>query len=392
MRAARSSRVWFFVPQAASRLAALVSFAVIANHVRPDDLGVFALISAVASGAIALGPAIVAKPLAAAADREERERLATLAVSAAIAVAVAGFLVLSVASLVTHGLVRLTLAGAGLATLGVLTVEATYWAFVFTRGARGVGLVVAGAYALQAGATLVAAHFTDRAGLVLVPPAALALAGVLAIGLQRPTLRAASAWYRDYRADWLPYVGGSAAGIASVQAIPLIVTGTVGLTGASVFRALELAFGPTNLSATVTSNSLLAHSGDSRAETRRLYRRANIELGLVAVVNGLLLWRLPPGVVRPLLGHATATLQAHAVAGSAFRVAYTVSLVGVILLVSRYTARTVGVINVVSVVVTLLALTVGLVVGGIRGGFVALAITEAAQVTLSYVLLRRADR
>jgi hypothetical protein len=46
----------------------------------------------------------------------------------------------------------------------------------------------------------------------------------------------------------------------------------------------------------------------------------------------------------------------------------------------------------VSVVVTLLALTVGLVIGGIRGGFVALAITEAAQVTLSYVLLRRADR
>ncbi len=376
------------LPQVVSRLAALVAFAIVANAARADVLGVFALISAVLSGAVAIGPAIVAKPLAATADPEERRRRTHLAVSAAAAVAAVASMAFLVGAALTTGLVRLTLLGGALAAWGGLALEGAYWAAVFRAGPRGAGIRLAAAYAAQTLATLLAAAAGFGEALVLVPPATLALGGVLALTRQRPTVPAARTWFTAHRAGWLPYVGGTAASVGMVQAIPLLLTATVGLTGASVFRALELTFGPTNLAATVTTNALLAREG--RSGLPRLYRRAGLALAVLALANGSVLLLVPMDVLEALLGHAAQPLRDEGIVATLYRTSYAVSLVGAILLVPVFAARTIGLLNVGVVAGTLSALLVGLLVGGLTGGFAALSVTETAYAVLYATLLARA--
>ncbi|MDP9377903.1 MAG: hypothetical protein M3P40_10105 [Actinomycetota bacterium] len=370
-----------------SRLSALAAFAAVANNTSADVLGVFALISAVAAAGVALGPAIVAKPLAATEGQAERRRRAHHAVSASAAVAAAAAIAFAACSVPADGLVGLTLLGAAFAAWGALTVEAVYWAIVFTSGARRAGWIAAAVYAVQAGGTLALAGLGLGRYLALAPSALLAAAGTIALLCLHPSPAAARAWLTDYRPQWLPYVGGVAASIAMVQAIPLLLTAIVGLTAASVFRALELTFGPTNLAASVTTNAALARSG--RDGFRALYRKAGILLALIAMGNGLALVLAPRALLELVLGTAADPLIEVAATAIFYRTAYAVSLVGAIVLVPVYHARTIGLVTAGAVVVTLSAMLLGLVAGGLPGGFAGLGVSEATLAAMYWVLLRR---
>jgi hypothetical protein len=383
------SRAWFLLPQVVSRLSAVVTFAFIANSTSTDALGVFAIISAVGSGAVALGPAMVAKPLAATADASERRKRAHFALSAVVLSAATVGAIFASAAMVTSGLVRLTLAGAALMTWGAAVLEAAYWTGVFSRNPRRAGTANAIAYAAQAVVAAIAVRAINTDYVVLVPPGVLSLAAIVTLLRQPPSFANARAWYRDYKATWLPYVGGSAASIAMIQAIPLIVTAKVGLGGASVFRALEIAFGPTNLAAAVTGNSLLARDvHDARGELR-VYRRAGTGLALIAIANGLLLILTPFSVIEGLLGSAAGVLRDDVVVASLFRVGQAVSTIGLVVLIPLYPARRIGAINVLSVVATITALIGGLLLDDLAGAFAALAAVEAAWVVAFWFLIKR---
>ena len=390
-RAARAlaARGWFLVPQVFSRLSAIVVFALVANATTTSYLGAFAIATAVGAGAQALGPALVAKPLAAVPPAQRGPR-AVPAISAAAATGVAAATVLLGASLLVDGLPRITLAAAGLTAAGVLGLEAAFWTTVFTRGARPAGLGLAGAYLAQVLATVAVAALEPGPHLVLVPGGTLAVCAAVLVAAQRPRPAAARVWWAGYRHEWLPYVFGSASSIALVQAIPLALAGLAGLAATSLYRAVELVFGPTNLAVSVTGNALLAREEPGRV--RELYRRAGAVLALLAVGNGLVLALAPPEALGLLVGELAGELQELAGVATLQRSAMAVASMGGILLVPLLSARLNGVLSVAASGLSFLALVVGLLAGGLVGGLAALAVTELVLAVVFGSLLRRRAR
>jgi hypothetical protein len=373
-----------------SRISAVVVFAIIANETTATLLGVFALISALGGAAQALGAAMVAKPLAATADPAERTEVAGVAVAAAALTAVALSAALAAGAVLTDSLLELTLAGAALAGGAFLALEAAYWALVFTRGPRLAGLSLGTVYAIQIGVTAVAASVAEGPGLVLVPAGALAVAALILTVRLAPPWRSAARWYTDHRGRWLPYVGGSAASIALVQAIPLTLTATVGLAAVSLYRAVELAFGPTNLAMGFTTNALLGRERPGRLG--EVYRKGAIALASVALVNGAALAVAPTDVLGLLVGGGAGALQELVAVGTLHRTAFAISSVGAILIISAISARAVGAMNVVTAVGTLALLTAGVLIGELAGAFAGLAVAEVLHAALNAAMLRRRPR
>lgn len=386
-RTAADARLWVLAPQAVSRLAAVCVFALAAARLDAEALGVLAVATAVAAGSSALAPAIVGKPLAVLSTRAEREQTATLAQSFAVLASLLVGAALGAAGLLSSGPLRSVLLLSAIGVPAGMAVESEYWRAVFLHDRRRAGLTVCAAFVVQAGAVSVAAVLLSDAAVQAAPFVALAFAGAfVVVRAKGASARDAWAWGTRYRPSWLPYVFGVAAAVALLQAVPIVLSVTVGLAAASTYRAGELAFGLTNLLIGVVVQTQLTQDA---SDLRRTYRRCATGLLVVAVLNGAVLTLLPVAVLQPLLGSVADDLQEVVLPFTFLRAALGPASVGSVLLVRRMSARGIGLLGVASAALSAAALVLGAVVGGLAGGVLGLAVAEVAIAICYYQLLRR---
>jgi hypothetical protein len=380
-----------FLPQATSRLVSVYVFAVAAQRCSAAQLGTLAIGTAVASAATAVSPALVGKPLAALSDGEERRQRGPQAQSAAVTVAFLIAVALAVAAVSTEGLTRLALVGGALGLPAAMVVESSYWRQVFVNGAPPAGIRLSGAYAGQALIVTAAALWAPTDWVVLSPFLGLLLvAFVLLLTTSRElSLSGARQWFGPLRPTWLPYVVGVAAGVALVQAIPIVLTATAGLAATSVYRACELAFGGANLIIGVIGQTFLTQGS---ARPRRAYLRGGLVGVVVALGNGLVIHLLPPDLLRVVVGPLVAPLLEVLPVMTAQRASLALSTVGAMLLVPLISARRHGSLDVLAAAVALGLLIAGGVIFGLDGAIAGLAIAEVALAVLYLVLLRAATR
>jgi hypothetical protein len=382
----RRAGMWFILPQGVSRLSSFYIFAVLAHRVDAGHLGAMALATAFASGAFALAPAIVGKPLAVATDPEDRLKLAPLSHSAAVLCSVAMAMCLVPAALFTHGLVRLAFISGVVGIPTVMIVESTYWRSVFVDGPRASGLTYSAAYAVQAAIVTGAAFVLSPGPLVVVSFAALGLpALVLLLRTRDLTPTRAWQWLTAYRRLWWPYVVGVSAAVALVQAIPAVLGATAGLEAASTYRAGELAFGGTNLLIGVSTQSLLTQS---TTKPRQVYIRVSSALLIIAALNGLVIGLVPSTFLETFIGPTTPLLLGVLLIVTVQRAALAVSSVAAILLVPLISPRRFGLVDVVSAVTSMSLLVLGALLHGLAGGLTGLAVAEVFLAVLCGRLLR----
>ncbi|NAZ81101.1 hypothetical protein GTR02_04640 [Kineococcus sp. R8] len=374
------------LPQATSRLTSVLVFAVLAQRCTAEQMGVFAIATAIASAPSALAPAVVGKPLATAAA-EARAGRTQPAQSAAVVLAVLVAAVLAVAAAATDGLTRQALAAGAIGLPSAMVVETSYWCDVFTRGARAAGARLAGAYAGQAVVVMAGSFWLPVPWLLLSPFVALAVMALAALATRsRLSLRGAWAWCTTHRPTWLPYLMGVAGSVALVQSIPAVLTGVVGFGAASVYRAGELAFGGTNLLIGVISQTLLTQGVGDR---RGVHLRAGAAAGAVALANGVVLLLLPHAVLRLVLGETADLLTQVLPAMTMQRTALAVSSVAGTILVLLLTAMRISLLQLGAAVVALSALAVGGAVGGLDGSLLGIAAAEVVLAVVFTLVLRR---
>jgi hypothetical protein len=379
--------VWFFLPQAVSRLSSIYVFAAVAHRANAGQLGALALATAFSSASLALAPAVVGKPLAALSDPAVRRERAPLAHSAAVLGSVAVALALAPLTVVTHGLVRLALLGGVLGVPAVMIVESSYWRSVFVAGPRAAGLSLSAAYGLQAVVVTAAAAWLPARIVVIAPFAGLGLAALMVIAWARElTTTGALRWLTTFRGLWLPYVVGVGASVALVQTIPVALSATAGFASASTYRAGELAFGGTNLLIGVSSQTLLTQ--DTK-RPREVYVRVSAGLVLAAGLNALAIQLAPRRLLDALIGPTAPLLVEVLAVVTVQRAALAVSSIGAILLLPLITARKFGLLDVVAAGTSLALLVIGCVVDGLAGGLAGLAIAEVFLAVLYARLLRR---
>ena len=364
---------WVLLPQAVSRLSAIYVFAAAATRADAAQLGVLAVATAVTAGAFGLAPAVVGKPLAALDDDGARRERAPLAQSAAVLASLVAGLALGTAALLTDGSLRLTLACAALGVPAAMVVESEYWRSVFLRGRKPAGLVLASSYLVQSAAVTVAAVWLSPTEVVLAPFAGLALSALLVLAWRGLSPRGAWAWATTYRATWLPYVSGVAASVVLVQAIPIVLSLTVGLAAASVYRAGELAFGGTNLAIGVATQTLLTQE---TPDPRRSYRRVGVVLAAVSLANGLVLALVPTALLARVIGPTAPLLHDLLVLITLQRVSFGLAVLAGVLLIPLVPARLVGLLQVVGAGLNLALLVAGSLTLGLPGAFAGLAVAE----------------
>ena len=379
--------VWLVLPQAVSRLSAVVVFAVAARRLNADGLGVLAVATAVTAGSFALAPAVVGKPLAVLQGRDERERRGSMAQSFAVLAAAAAGVALLVGALVTGGAVRTVLWAGAIGVPAAMVVEGAYWRSVFLHGRRRAGLDLSAVYLLQLLVVVVCAAALSDTAVIAAPFVALAMAAVVELARGGGvSVTAARAWAGEHRTTWLPYVYGVGASVALVQAIPIILALTAGLAASSVYRAGELAFGLTNLLIGIVVQTQLT---EDRADVGRTYRRSASVLALAAGLNGIALALVPERWLGAVVGPVAGALQDVTPWFTLLRVGLGVASVGGVLLVRVLTARRVGRLGVGSAVLSSACLVVGALSGGLAGGLAGLALAELAIAGYYGSLLRR---
>jgi hypothetical protein len=378
---------WVFLPQAVARLSAVYVFAVAAQRVTAEQLGILAIATAATAGSFAVAPAMVGKPLAVLGDLDLRRERGPMAQSLAVALSLAVAAVLALAAVAAEGSLQLALAACAIGVPAAMVVETHYWRTVFVSGRRSAGLVLTGSFLAQSAAVTVAAVALPDAAVVLSPFVGLwVTAGVLLAVDRDMSLAGAGAWLTEHRPTWLPFMLGVGASVTLVQAIPVVLSVTAGLAAASVYRAGELLFGGTNLLIGVISQTLLTQ------DTRRLgraFRLGGALLVVTALVNGVLLALLPNRLLEALVGPTAALLGELLPALTAQRAALGLASVGSILLVRVLSARRVGALAVGAAALNLALLIVGSVAGGVVGGITGMAIAESLIAAYYVLLIRR---
>lgn len=378
---------WVFLPQAVSRLSAFFVFAVAANRLSAEDVGVLAIATAVTAASFGLAPAIVGKPLAVLSDDASRASRAPMAKSFAVLAGTAAGLLLAAAALVTRGDLRLTLIACAVGVPAAMVVESHYWRTVFLRGRRHAGLILSAAFAVQVVSVTIAALLLPDWTVVLAPFAGLAAAAVVLLAVDRHlSWSGARAWAVEHRPTWLPYVSGVAAAVVLVQAVPVILAVTAGLAAASVYRAGELLFGGTNLLIGVLAQTLMTQ--DTR-DIRATYLRTGAVVLTVAIANALVLVLLPAAVLRGLVGSVSPAVQELLPLFTVQRAALGLAYVGSILLLRTFTPRKVGILGVVAAGLNLLLLVVGAMSNGVTGGIAGLALAETLVAAYYVLVIRR---
>ena len=386
------AKVWILLPQVVSRLSALYVFAVAANRVSAEELGVLAVATAATAAAFGLVPAVVGRPLAVLPEGPVREERAPQAQSLATLSGLAAGALLGVGSAVTDGFLALTLLACAVGVPAAAVVESRYWRAVFLSGRRPAGLALAAAFLCQSAAVTAAALWAPPTAVVLSPFVGLALAAAGVLVAQRGGLSPAGArtWAGRYRPTWAPYVGGVLAVVALLQAVPTVLALVAGLEAASVYRAGELLFGGTNLLLAVAANVLLTQE---TADARRTYARAGGLLVAAAVGNGVVLAAVPERLVALLVGPVAGTVQDVWAVFTVQRAALALAYVGSVLVLRVLAPRTVGALAAAGAALNLALLLVGVLLGGVAGALVGLAVAESV-VAGGYVLLvsRRVPR
>lgn len=378
---------WVLLPQAVSRLSAVYVFAIVAQRVTPEQLGVLAIATAATAGSFAVAPAVVGKPLAVLDDLELRRERGALAQAFAIALSLVVSGLLGLLAWPAQGNLRLALVACAIGVPAAMVVESHYWRTVFVAGRRHAGLVLTAGFLVQSAAVTAAAIVLEPTAVVLSPfVGLLAAALVLLVADRNISLRGARAWATDHRPTWVPYVWGVGASVVLVQAVPVVLSVTAGLAAASVYRALELLFGGTNLLIGVISQTLLTQ------DTRRLMRAFQVGGGLlvlVALANGALLAVLPVRWLSALVGPTAELLGELLPAFTAQRAALGLASVGSILLVRVLSARRVGSLAVVAAALNLVLLVLGAQLGGVVGGITGMAVAESLIAAWYVRLMRR---
>lgn len=378
---------WVLLPQAVSRLSALYVFAVAANRLTVEELGVLAIATAAAGTSVGIAPAIVAKPLAAISEAAERRRRAPWAGSFAVVTAVVVGLLVAAGAAAAGGYLRLTLAACAIAAPGAMAVESSYWRTVFKYGRRRAGLLQSSVYLAQAVVTTAAALLLPAEAVILAPFAALAIAGAVSVtALGGVDLRGAWRWVTAYRATWLPFLYGVAAAAVLAQLIPIVLAVAVGLPAASAYRAAELVFGATNLLIGVLVQGYLTRDTSDR---RRAYKRSISLVVAVATANGVAVALLPDWVLSAVLGPVVPLLREILVPMTLQKAFMGIAFVGSILLVGVVSAVRLGALGVVSAGLGLVLLTAGALAAGLPGGVAGLMIAEAFVAAYMVILMRR---
>jgi hypothetical protein len=371
-----------------ARLSAVYVFAVAAQRVTAEQLGILAIATAATAGSFAVAPAIVGKPLAVLGDLDLRRERGPMAQSLAVALSLAVAAALTLAAVLAEGSLQLALTACAIGVPAAMVVETHYWRTVFVTGRRSAGLVLTASFLAQSTAVTVAAVALPDVAVVLSPFVGLWVTAFVLLAVDRDMSRAgARAWATEHRPTWLPFMLGVGASVTLVQAIPVVLSVTAGLAAASVYRAGELLFGGTNLLIGVISQTLLTQ------DTRRLgraFRLGGAILVVTALVNGLLLALLPSGLLQALIGPAAALLGELLPALTAQRAALGLASVGSILLVRVLSARRVGALAVGAAALNLALLIVGSVAGGVVGGITGMAVAECLIAAYYVLLIRRA--
>jgi hypothetical protein len=376
-----------FLPQAVARLSAVYVFAVAAQRVTAEQLGILAIATAATAGSFAVAPAVVGKPLAVLQDETLRRQRGPLAQSFAVALSLAVAAALALAALATDGTLRLALVACAIGVPAAMVVESHYWRTVFIAGRRRAGIVMTAGFLVQSTAVTVAALALSDTAVILAPFVGLALTALVLLAVDHDiSPGGARAWATEHRPTWLPYMLGVGASVTLVQAIPVVLSLTAGLAAASVYRAGELLFGGTNLLIGVISQTLLTQ------DTRRLaraFRLGGAILIVTAVANGALLAMLPRGLLEGLVGPTASLLGDLLPALTAQRAALGLASVGSILLLRVLSARRVGALAVAAAGLNLVLLIVGALLGGVVGGITGMAVAECLIAAYYVVLLRR---
>jgi hypothetical protein len=383
--------LWFAIPQIASRLSSFAIFGLLAHYNDAQGMGVFAVASAITSGAAGLAPAIVGKPLANMRTDADLASTARRAHSGAILLSLLASLLLVALACLANAQYATAMLLSAVGLPAAMCIEAGFWRISFTRGAKVAGPTLGAAYICQLLVVIVASQAIATEQLLWAPFIGLAISAFMAVGVTgRPDIHGAFAWLFRSWAKWSSYVAAAASSLVVALVTPTLLAATVSFSAAATYRAAEIAFGLVNVLIGITSQMLLTGPAGKPQQAARVLGWTTACLSAVSIFNGLVLELLPANVVSGLFGSVTGGLTAVVLVFAIQRAALSASSAGSSILVPHLSSARYGAISAITSLATIMLLVVGGLIGELAGAVAGLTAAEILTALVFFRCLKKA--